>query len=146
MRKTIIHKSNSARVFIILLAFMIMLLFWVIREGSWPGIFIIGVFIFIFLRFLVRTPYMVILQGNTVREESFLFTKSFKAHQVKQIVITQRILGINGGIRLHNYIEIQARHDHVISFEYLYGKSPDVYEILQGWHNKHKTSHSAGFK
>src|SRR5689334_21480951 len=132
MRKTVVYKSNLVGFFIIALTFMTVFLIWMIKYDNWSGIFMFSVFIVIFLRFLILIPHTVILQGSTVSETSLLHKKTFEASQVQRIVISRRLTGSGSSLRWRDYVEVHTKNDHVISFEYFYGKSPDVYEILQG--------------
>jgi hypothetical protein len=89
------------------------------------------------LRYFLLSPQSVYLASDTITEEYFFQKKSFKANGIESISINHRFLNFGRGPRAHSFVDIATKSGYTISIEYFHSKTPDIYEILQGWHKKH---------
>jgi hypothetical protein len=138
MSKTTIYTKGFYNILgIFALIFTIIIAIYMIQFKSWIGSFIVVSLGIINLRYWLFSPQSVVLEGDTIKEIYFFSKRTFKAHDIETININRRVLNFGKGPRAHSYVDIQTKNGYVISIEYFADQSPDIYEILQGWHRKH---------
>lgn len=141
MRKTILYTKGYLNILALFgLAFITVIAIEMIQDKDWVFVFFISFLGFVQLRYWLFTPQSVILEGNTIKEKYLFSERTFKAQDIETINVNRRVVDFGRGGRAHSFVDIQAKNGDIISIEYFAYKTPDIHEILQGWHKKHSTS------
>jgi hypothetical protein len=130
----VIYSRRALNLFMIIATiFNASLMVSMIEQKAWVPVLFFVWLSALMLRYWISIPNLITTKRDLLRAKYFFSQKTFRAQDIETINIREQLLNMGRGPRLHAYIDIRAKNNDQISFEYFRGQLPDVHEVLVNW-------------